>query len=172
MKIDTTKVFEAICDSAMHSISTKEVLGKMTIKEIRPILHVLNEERRNRSLPSIDFRELPVLLLDWNEWNSGGGCMIWSFEYSHYSTGSCTNNTHSIHVSDECAVHANCSTEEYWEMESNEEQECTHLNEYMYWKSNPKISQIVCQYTGQELADKIALDMATLWDYMNNYPNE
>ena len=48
--------------------------------------------------------------LDWDVWNSGGGCMIASLDVED----------HSIHLSDECIIVANVLSNEYWDLDDNE----------------------------------------------------
>ena len=45
--------------------------------------------------------------MDWDIWNSGGGCMIASLDYQG----------HSIHVSDEYIIVSTASSKDYWELE-------------------------------------------------------
>jgi len=119
------------------------------------LIRFIQDERKSRNLPPLDFSVKPEgLKLTWTVYNTGGGCMVWNYEYE----GS-KGNTHSIHVSDECMINTNVSTDEYWGMDQND-QECTHLGEYMWFIHYPKISFNLCPYTGQELADLIAEDIA------------
>jgi hypothetical protein len=161
-KLNVQLLFDCLCDCVLHELSAKEVIRAYDdSNDIMPIIRFVQAERRGRKLPPLDFALKPEgLKLGWSSWNSGGGCMIWSYEY----TGS-KGNTHSIHVSDECMVNCNISREEYWKLE-HEDQECTHLGEYMHFSENPKISFLLCPWTGQELADLIEHDVKIILEYI------
>lgn len=166
-QLNVQLLFDCLCDAVLHELSTKDILRQIDAREgpgksdIMQIIGFVQEERRSRNLPPLDFSLKPEgLKLSWSEWNSGGGCMIWSHEY----TGS-KGNTHSIHVSDECMVNCNVSRDEYWAMEQDN-QECTHLGEYMHFSERPKISFLLCPWTGQELADLVEQDVKIILEFI------
>ena len=94
------------------------------------------------------------LKLNWTYWNSGGGCMIWSYDFEH-SDG----KTYSIHVTNEITMLVSISSDIYWLIDDYEEQEKFHLQEI--WQ-NENIPINLCKWTGQELADQLALDIQTI----------
>lgn len=96
--------------------------------------------------------------LAWSKWNSGGGCMIYNFNYA-----SSDGVAYSIHVSDDCLIAVNISSVEYWSLETAEEQENQLLIPVLYWDEDRSISKELCPYTGQELADLIEADVQKMW---------
>jgi len=73
-------------------------------------LHIADFISENRDSDKLE------LLLDWNIWNSGGGCLIASLDYIGGS----------VHLSDEALINSSVSSEAYWEIEDPDEQETTH----------------------------------------------
>jgi hypothetical protein len=161
-KLDIDKIFGCLCDIVMHELSTKEVLrnwdeGNHT--SLRHVLAFIHEERRNRGLPDIDVRVMPEgLTYSWNEWNSGGGCMIWSCDLlDHYS----------IHLTDECCVLVSVPSDKYWSLEwdSDDPEEDTQQTFFLAecdqcdLSQGRTISSLFCPWLGQEIADAVERDV-------------
>ncbi len=155
-KIDKNKVFDGICDFVLHELSAKETLA-MVIEhrggDCYTLLRILNEERKNRNAELIDWRVKPDnLVYGWYEWNSGGGCMIWSMDMV---------DGKSVHLTEECCVLVDIDSTTYWEMEDWEEQaehvlaECDRCD----LSQNRDVDFLFTPYVGQEIADAIKKDV-------------
>ena len=96
--------------------------------------------------------------LSWSKWNSGGGCMIYSFDFQ-----TSDDQTFSIHATTEDMVTADISSVEYWALETWEEQESHHALAMVLYNEELSISATLCEYAGQELADLIEKDVREIW---------
>jgi len=154
-KLDISKVFDAMCDSVLHELSTKALIRERDEhNKIMPLLTFLQEERKSRGLHPMDFRvKVGELVYGWNEWNSGGGCMIWSVEFT---------DGKSMHLSDEYICVSTKGTKEYWEIEDCDEQSDTHV--FSKWMSPDNYdfydwAFMLCPIFGQEMADALNKDI-------------
>jgi hypothetical protein len=165
-KLDVNMLFDAICDVVLHEHSTKEVLREIDTRtgaqgggDIMKIISFVQDERKNRGLYALDFAIKPKdLKLGWSEWNSGGGCMIWSCDLTD-----CT----SIHLTDESCILVDIPTEPYWKLDwdSNTEGADVQVNHTLAECDMNDIAQgrnidfLFCPWLGQEIADLVKSDV-------------
>lgn len=165
-KLDVSKLFDALCDAVLHELSAKEILRQIDSHEgmrkgdIMKIIGFVQDERRNRKLPPLDFAMKPEgMKLSWGEWNSGGGCMIWSMDLT---------DGKSVHLTDECCFLVSCTSEHYWGIEDWEEQQTYHhaecdMNDIA---SGRDIDFLFCPFVGQEMADLILADVNIITEFI------
>jgi hypothetical protein len=154
MKINTQEMFDALCDLVLHELSAKMMIQEYhDNRKLHPIAHFINDEREARNLPRLRFVIKPEgLVYNWNEWNSGGGCMIWSVDLlEHYS----------IHMTDECCFLCSVPSEKYWSIEDYEEQVQFHLAEVDMndVSQNRDVDTLFVPWLGQEIADAVQRDI-------------
>lgn len=153
-KINRQEVFDALCDMVMHEMSAKDMIQKYhDERKFHSIAHFINDERESRGLERLAFKLKPVdLKLGWNEWNSGGGCMIWSCDLT---------DGKSIHLTDECCFLCDIPSDEYWELEDWEDQCPHHLAECDQndLAQGRDVAFTFCPHVGQEMADLIEKDI-------------
>ena len=141
-------------------VSLTNLILEVKDKTIYGCINFMDKSIHISSLPpsrkdsSMWFKISDKLILYWNSWNSGGGCMIWSYDFIH-SDGA----IYSVQVSDELTCLVSTSSDDYWNEDDDEKQEKLHLKEVPYGED---IAIQLCQWTGQELADQLALDIQTI----------
>lgn len=157
--VDKQKLFDALCDLVMHEFSYAETVKKVGWRPLVPVLQFINIERGNRGLTPLDFRQKPSLTYGWTEWNSGGGCMIWSYDFA---------DGKSIHTNEEIAVLASIPSSEYWALETDEAQEPARLITYHFPDTCMlhNLSFALCPYLGQEMSDLVAKDVLAIVEGM------
>lgn len=165
-KLDVDKLFGALCDVVMHELSAKEVIREIDSRtgshggDIMHIVRFVQQERRNRNLPPLDFALKPEgLKLGWNEWNSGGGCMIWSCDLA---------DGKSLSLSDEWCMLCDIPSEEYWGIEDYEVQEKHHLAECDMndIAQGRDVDYMFTPFVGQEMADLIKADVDAIAEFI------
>jgi hypothetical protein len=161
-KLDVQKLFDALCDVVLHELSAKEILRQIDERrgaqngDIMKIIGFVQDERRNRNLPPLDFSIKPEgLKLGWNEWNSGGGCMIWSCDLA---------DGKSIHLTDEVCFLVSLPSGPYWAFEDYEDQAKYHLAECDMndVAQGRDVDYLFTPFVGQERADLIQADINTI----------
>lgn len=161
-KLDVSKLFDALCDVVLHELSAKETIRMIDARtgrqngDIMHIIRFVQDERRNRKLPPLDFTIKPEgLKLNWNEWNSGGGCMIWSCDLA---------DGKSLHLTDEVCFLVSLPSGPYWAFEDWEDQSKYHLAECDMndVAQGRDVDYIFCPHVGQEMADLIKTDIDTI----------
>ena len=100
----------------------------------------------------------------WSIWQSGGGIMIYSHDYTCSS-----GRVYSLHTNGESVVNVDIPTEEYLAITDYEEQEMHHLDSnYQLTETREAtyntVAHWLCPYTGQELADILEKD---IWSIFN-----
>lgn len=154
MKLNRKEMFDALCDMVLHELSAKNMMQTYhDERKLHPIATFINDERESRGLHRLRFVLKPEgLVYNWNEWNSGGGCMIWSVDLlEHYS----------IHMTDECCFLCSCPSDKYWELEDWEDQKEFHLAEVDQndLSQNRGPAYLFAPWLGQEIADLIEKDI-------------
>ena len=165
-RLDVSKLFDALCDAVLHELSTKEILRQIDAREgpgkgdIMKVIEFVQEERRNRNLCPLDFALKPEgMKLSWGEWNSGGGCMIWSCDLT---------DGKSIHLTDEFCMLCSCTSEHYWGLEDYEDQQKYHhaecdMNDIAQGRD---VDFLFCPFVGQEMADLIKADVDIISEFI------
>ena len=155
-KLDVQVVFDCLCDCVLHELSTKDIIRQLDdTNKIRPLLDFIRDERKSRKLNYINFRMMPKdLIFGWGEWNSGGGCMIWSVDFA---------NGMSAHLSDEWLMVSNVAGTPYWEIEDYEDQAKTHvLEKQLIANCEINWAFLLCPIFGQEQADLMHKDLVKI----------
>lgn len=160
-KIDIDKIFNCLCDIVMHELSAKDMLRQWEEKhpdKLKYIFRFIHEERRSRNLPDLDIRLMPAgLTYSWGEWNSGGGCMIWSMDFL---------DDLSVHLTDEVCILVNTTSEHYWSLEDWEDQKKYHLAECDMndIAQGRDVDFLFTPFIGQECADAVKKDVDIISD--------
>jgi len=170
--LDVNKLFDALCDVVLHELSAKEVIREVDSRtgnrngDIMKLIGFVQDERRNRKLPPLDFSVKPEgMKLSWNEWNSGGGCMIWSCDLT---------DGKSIHLSDEVCFLVDIPSGPFWKLDwdSNTEGQDVQVNHNLAECDMNDIAQgrdidfLFCPHVGQEMADLIKADVDIISEFI------
>lgn len=156
MKHDVHKIFDRLCEEIYFGMNFKLVLLDMEKDKLEELCAFINKCRVGRKAAILDYHEFiktPILTLSWNEWNSGGGCMIWSHDF--------VDGT-SVHVTDEVLVLSKYNSAKHWEAEfSQDEDEVDYilLTYHFTEEHESPLSFSLCPFVGQELADLVAKDI-------------
>lgn len=153
MKRNVHKLFEELSTEIYYGLNMKIVMMTMTddqFDEMEDFIRHCREGRGAGMLPHYHFRELPQLKFNWEEWNSGGGCMIWSHEF-------CDGT--SVHVTDECLILSKFNIENHRNAEFDGEEDHYLMVHHFTEEHESPLSFYLCPFIGQEMADIIEHDV-------------
>lgn len=155
MKYDTHKIFDLLCTEIYYGLNFKITMMGLDNRDLDTLCGFINKCREGRKLevlPYQEFLDRPKLTLTWEEWHSGGGCMIWIHEFCDGTSIFVTDEViqlskfNSAHTLD--AEFGEGGEEDYWLMTH-------HLTE-----DHPEpINFYLCPFLGQEMADLVAKDI-------------
>jgi hypothetical protein len=155
MKYDATKIFDLLTDESYYGLNFKITLMGLDNRDLDTICGFINKCRLGRKLdvlPYKDFLDNPELVLSWEEWHSGGGCMIWIHEFC---------DGMSIFVTDEVIQLSKFNSAHTLDAEFGENDEVDYwlLTHYLTEDHDEPLSFYLCPFLGQELADLVAKDI-------------
>lgn len=156
MNYDITRIFDELSQEIFYGFNMRMILNQMGEDELTVLIELITACRAGRKAPRLAIRHFcmkPQLVLSWEEWHSGGGCMVWMHEF-------CDGT--SIHVTDEVIQLSKYNIQNTLDAGfdgEHEEEDYITMTHYLTEEHPETLSFYLCPFLGQELADMVAKDI-------------